>query len=79
MARKTSSPTVSAMITGIHFRPTRRSQGSHSMPSATGMTPDVDADHRHESVEAEAGRRRLDGAGMACPMVAPSEVSSAIS
>jgi hypothetical protein len=39
MARNPSSPTVSAMIARSHCGGTRRIQGSHSIPSATGITP----------------------------------------
>ena len=39
MARNASSPTVSAMTARSHDGGIRRTHGSHSMPSATGITP----------------------------------------
>jgi hypothetical protein len=39
MARYASSPTVSAITARSHVRGMRRTHGSHSMPSATGITP----------------------------------------
>ena len=39
MARNASSPTVSAMITRSQRGGMRRIHGSHSIPSATGITP----------------------------------------
>ena len=41
----------------------RRIHGSQSMPSATGITPDVDAEQRHQAEEGEVGVRGRDRDG----------------
>ena len=57
MARKASSPTVTPSRTRTHAPEERRTKGIHSIPRATGITPDVHAQESHESEELGAAFR----------------------